>query len=174
MQAAQALANAGLTRGGVSMNLVAKYAGQPLQMTTTNQLPYGNLSYNPPNQVALQGLPRQNALSGTGSLVGLELGPPQSTVSIVVPYHSMGTVMQLGSINGVEDWSHNRDNRGQVDDYFSEEDIRTRSLEMLENEDMQHLLCMFSIGGGGVGVADDAFQYAVAFTPAVNYGLNED
>lgn len=162
MQAAQASANAGLTGGG-----------QPLQMTTTNQLPYGNLSYNPPNQVALTGLPRQNALSSTDSLVGLALGPPQSTVSTVVPYHSMGTVMQLGSTNGVDDWSHNRDNRGQVDDYFSEEDIRTRSLEMLENEDMQHLLRMFSIGGGGVSVADDGFQYT-AFTPAVNYGLNED
>ncbi|XP_057853647.1 calmodulin-binding protein 60 B isoform X2 [Cryptomeria japonica] len=170
----KALLNLKSNKKGVSTNSVAKYAGQPLQMTTTNQLPYGNLSYNPPNQVALPGLPRQNAPSGTDSLVGLALGPPQSTVSTVVPYHSMGTVMQLGSTNGVEDWSHNRDNRGQVDDYFSEEDIRTRSLEMLENEDMQHLLRMFSIGGGGVGVADDGFQYAAAFTPAVNYGLNED
>lgn len=182
MQAAQASANAGLTGGGVSTNSgygersVAKYAGQPLQMTTTNQLPYGTLSYNLPNQVALPGLPRQNALSSPDSLVGLALGPPQSTVSTVstvVPYHSMGTVMQLGSTNGLEDWSHTRDNRGQVDDYFSEEEIRSRSLEMLENEDMQHLLRMFSIGAGGVSVPDDSYQYT-AFTPAPNYGLNED
>lgn len=178
MQPAQASANAGLSGGGVSTNSgfsersVAKYGGQPLQMTTTDQHSYGNLSYNPPNQVALPGPPCQNAISSTDSLVGLALGPPQSTVSTVVPY-SMGTVMQLGSTNGVEDWSHNRDNRGQVDDYFSEEEIRTRSLEMLENEDMQHLLRMFSIGAGGVGVADDTFQY-VPFTPAQPYGLNED
>lgn len=50
-----------------------------------------------------------------------------------------------------------------VEDFFSEE-IRTRSHEMLENEDMQHLLCMFSMGGQGhhassFNVTEDTFSF---------------
>uniref|UniRef100_A0A0D6R297 Calmodulin-binding protein 60 B n=1 Tax=Araucaria cunninghamii TaxID=56994 RepID=A0A0D6R297_ARACU len=187
-RAEQVSANAALAGAGVAVGSTSsvysekpatEYAGQSHQITTSNQLPYGNVPYNPPNQVALTGMLHQNALSGTDSLVNLALAPPQSmappqsSISTIVPYQqSMGTVTQLGSTNGVEDWSR-RDNRGQVDDYFSVEEIRTKSLEMLENEDMQQLLRMFSMGGAGVNVVDDSYPYA-AFTPAQNYSLNED
>ncbi|XP_047307955.1 calmodulin-binding protein 60 B-like [Impatiens glandulifera] len=49
-----------------------------------------------------------------------------------------------------------------VMDILSEEDIRLRSHEMLENEDMQHLLRLFSIGGDGqnsVNGFDDGFVF---------------
>ena len=61
--------------------------------------------------------------------------------------------MQSGTTNGVEDWSRPRDTWVQVDDFFSVEDIRSRSMEILENEDMQQLLRMFSMNAGGVGIA---------------------
>ncbi|GFP99453.1 hypothetical protein PHJA_002089400 [Phtheirospermum japonicum] len=45
-----------------------------------------------------------------------------------------------------DDWSTNR-SKGSVDnDFLSEDEIRMRSHEMLENEDMQHLLRLFSMG----------------------------
>jgi hypothetical protein len=114
------------------------------------------------------GSSHQSALPGTDFVVGLALGPPQSIVTTLIPYQAPRTVMQPGTANGVDDWSGTRDTRVQVDDYFSEEDIRSRSMEMLENEDMQQLLRRFSIGGGGVGVADDGFSYP-PFTPAPTY-----
>jgi len=174
MHPEQAPGNAGLTVGGSSTSSVYgersinRFAGQPQQLTTNNQISYGNLPYNNAANQVVVGSSHHSALPGTDSVVGLALGPPQSTVTTLIPYQAPGTVMQPGTTNGVDDWSRTRDTRGQVDDFFSEEDIRSRSMEMLENEDMQQLLRMFSIGGGGVGVADDGFSYP-PFTPAPTY-----
>eukprot|EP01018_Ginkgo_biloba_P006430 Gb_40744 [translate_table: standard] len=179
MHAEQAAVNSGLTVGGGPTSLgynersLTRYAGQSQQLITNSQLHFGNISFSAPNQVGLAGSSHQSALPGTDAMVGLALGPPQSTVSTLVPYQSVGTVVQPGSANVLEDWSRPRENRGQVDDYFSEEDIRSRSLEMLENEDMQQLLRMFSMGAGTVNMPDDTYPYS-AFTPAPNYNFNED
>lgn len=175
----QASGNPGLTVGGGSTTSVYvdrtinRFSGQPQHSMTNNQLSYGHLPYNNASNQVVAGSSHQSALPGTDSIVGHALGNPQSTVTTLVPYQASGTVMQPGTTNGVDDWSRPRDTRGQVDDFFSEEDIRSRSMEMLENEDMQQLLRMFSMGGGAVGVADDGYSYP-PFTPAPTYSYREE
>lgn len=174
MHPEQAPGNSGLAVGGSSSSSVYgersvnRFAGQPQQLTTNNQLSYSNLPYNNTSNQVLVGSSHQSAVPGTDSIVGLGLGPPQSTVTTLIPYQAPGTAMQSGTTNGVEDWSRPRDTRVQVDDFFSVEDIRSRSMEMLENEDMQQLLRMFSMNGGGVGLAEDGYSYP-PFTPAQTY-----
>ncbi|KAI3782192.1 hypothetical protein L2E82_12227 [Cichorium intybus] len=98
---------------------------------------------------------------------GLALGPPQPSSS-------------FPPVNPFDDWSHNRGG-GHGGDFMSEEEIRMRSHEMLENEDMQHLLQLFSMGGGGGGggghggnVAEDGFTFpAYMPSPAPNF-FDED
>lgn len=68
------------------------------------------------------------------NVTGLALGPPQSAIG--------GYQDNKSSVNPFEDWTNQRE-----DDFFSEEDIRLRSHEMLEDEDMQQLLRLFSMGG---------------------------
>ena len=93
----------------------------------------------------------------------LALGQPQSSVS---GFQSGGT-------------SNFTSYRG-YDDLFPEEEIRTRSHEMLENEDMQHLLRIFNMGGNGhtpVNVSNDGYPYSsAAFMPdqSSNYGFDDD
>ncbi|KAL8460200.1 hypothetical protein ACS0TY_031150 [Phlomoides rotata] len=72
-----------------------------------------------------------------------------------------------------DDWSNNRNK--DTDDFLSEEEIRMRSHEMLENEDMQHLLRLFSMGGqASVNVPEDGFggfsSYMPAPSPGFSYG----
>ncbi|KAI4381107.1 hypothetical protein MLD38_007215 [Melastoma candidum] len=73
------------------------------------------------------------------SSVGLALGPPQSTG------FQFNSVIQSSSSNPFDDWSSNRD-KGDIE-FLTEEEIRMRSHEMLENEDMQNFLRLFSMGG---------------------------
>lgn len=103
--------------------------------------------------------------------VGLALGPPQPSLSSFQP---IGTTVQQPSLNPFEDCSHSRDNG--VDDFMSEEEIRIRSHEMLENEDMQHLLRLFSMNGGhGVNVPDDGFTFPSYMpSPSPNFSFDED
>ncbi|KAK8697531.1 hypothetical protein V6N13_113675 [Hibiscus sabdariffa] len=75
--------------------------------------------------------------------VGLALGPPQSAA---LGSQNVGSSMQPSDLNPFDDWTSGRDKA--VEDLFSEEEIRLRSHEMLENDDMQHLLRLFSMGGG--------------------------
>lgn len=70
-----------------------------------------------------------------------------------------------------------------LDDYFPEEEIRMRSNEMLENEDMQHLLRLFNMGGGGghgqtsgTPVNENYYPYSSAYMPNTpsNFGYGFD
>ncbi|CAN1231712.1 Calmodulin-binding protein 60 C [Linum grandiflorum] len=76
------------------------------------------------------------------------------------PYQTLvGSPFQQSGLTPFDGWgnSNNRDN-----DFLTEEDIRMRSNQMLENEDMQHLLRLFSMGGhhqGSMNVPDDAFSF---------------
>ncbi|KAM6579517.1 hypothetical protein CsatA_003291 [Cannabis sativa] len=94
-------------------------------------------------------------LRNENSSVGLALAPPQSSTSV---YQMANHSIHPSTINPFDDWSHNR-NKG-VDEFFSEEEIRIRSNEMLEHEDMQHLLRLFSMGGHStMNVPDDTFSF---------------
>ncbi|XP_076885478.1 calmodulin-binding protein 60 B-like [Bidens hawaiensis] len=97
----------------------------------------------------------------------LALGPPQSSSSSSLSFQPMNTsVQQQPNMNMFDDWSQN----------MSEEEIRMRSHEMLENEDMQHLLRLFSMGGGhGGNVTEDGFSFpSFISSPAPNYDFGED
>ncbi|KAL1829743.1 hypothetical protein DCAR_0209112 [Daucus carota subsp. sativus] len=61
------------------------------------------------------------------------------------------------------------------EEFFSEDEIRMKSHQMLENEDMQHLLRVINMGGHG-HVTDDGFPYPSVYTPnpSLNYNFHED
>ena len=70
-----------------------------------------------------------------------------------------------------------------IDDFFPEEEIRMRSHEMLENEDMQHLLRLFNMGGGGghgqtsgTPVNENYYPYSSGYMPNTpsNFGYGFD
>lgn len=89
----------------------------------------------------------------------LALGPPPSTM----PSFPIGGSSNLASYGEFEP--------------SSEDEIRVRSHEMLETEDMQHLLRMFSMGGHGhssFNPNENTYAYT-AYTPAMpsNCGFDE-
>ncbi|KAG6427838.1 hypothetical protein SASPL_112085 [Salvia splendens] len=97
----------------------------------------------------------------------LALGPPQSTSSFQEGNSCLQQALPF------EDWPSSRE-KGL--DFLSEEEIRTRSHEMLENEDMQHLLRLFSMGGHApVNGPEDGFSFPSYITsPSPGFSYNED
>ncbi|KAJ4752955.1 Calmodulin-binding protein [Rhynchospora pubera] len=67
---------------------------------------------------------------------------------------------------------------GRVDDYLMEEEIRMRSHEILENEEMQHLLRVLSMGGaqGTSGMADDGYGFSsyMSSSPGSGFGFDTE
>ncbi|GAB2245991.1 hypothetical protein Droror1_Dr00001484 [Drosera rotundifolia] len=92
----------------------------------------------------------------------LALDPPPSSTS-----HRSTQNLYAG-------WSDDRD---QGADYLiNEEEIRLRSHEMLENEDMQQFLRLFSIGpNSSINMPDEAYPYQpFTATPLPNFTFGED
>ncbi|KAL7093156.1 hypothetical protein ACP275_11G025600 [Erythranthe tilingii] len=80
------------------------------------------------------------------------------------------------ALSPLEDWSTNHNNKG-IDDFLSEDEIRMRSHEMLENEDMQHLLRLFSMGGNNASVSgpEDGFSFPSYMpSPSPGFSFGED
>ncbi|EXB94581.1 hypothetical protein L484_022898 [Morus notabilis] len=103
------------------------------------------------------------------SSVGLALGPPQSSTA---GFQTVNSTMQQSTLNPFDDWSQHRD-KG-VDDFFSEEEIRIKSHEMLENEDMQHLLRIFSMGGHpSMNMPEDGYAFS-SFMHSPTPNFDED
>ncbi|KAG0468668.1 hypothetical protein HPP92_017996 [Vanilla planifolia] len=80
------------------------------------------------------------------------LGPPQPGSSAHHPARQPVPPPTIDYHNG---WSRPRD-----DDFFSEEEIRVRSHEILENEDMQQLLRMLSMGAAAANIQEDGYGFA--------------
>eukprot|EP00249_Psilotum_nudum_P024341 c29161_g3_i1 orf=552-2612(-) len=97
----------------------------------------------------------QNTMPASEAMTGLALGPPQSTICSGFDYQH-GTFSQAGPANPSAEWARFKDPRGQeaympagqIDDFFTEEDIRARSMEMLGDEEMQQLLRLYNASGG--------------------------
>ncbi|KAK8488510.1 hypothetical protein V6N11_045073 [Hibiscus sabdariffa] len=139
--------------GGFADNQSTRYTGQSDGMQF---LPYDQLVNNPQQ-------PQSSRAENNG--VGLALGPPQSSA---LGFNNAGSSMQPSNVNHFDDWT-NRD-RG-VEDLFSEEEIRMRSHDMLENEDMQQFLRLFSMGGHHASVTDDGFGFPNYMpSPMINFG----
>lgn len=64
-------------------------------------------------------------------------------------------------VNPFEDWTEGGGSKSLEMGFLTEDEIRMRSHEILENEDMQHLLRLFSIGGGHSAniVEEDGFVF---------------
>ncbi|KAL4346103.1 hypothetical protein HN51_064258 [Arachis hypogaea] len=155
--------NSGMLVGGYNDNLVTRYPNQPLIANSNSRSQFDSSLYLSSDQLMNNAHQSQNTRNDH-STVGLALGPPQSSSG----FHAGSSSVQPSTLNPFDDWSHNRD-RG-VDEFFSEEEIRLRSHEMLENEDMQHLLRLFSMGGHAPTNTDDSFSFpSFMQTPMPNF-----
>ncbi|KAL2480965.1 Calmodulin-binding protein 60 B [Abeliophyllum distichum] len=145
---------------GYNNNMITRYPTQPQLMNSSSRTQFDTTSFTQPDQ--------QVNLS-YDDRVGLALGPPPSS-----SFQAGNSSIQQANLNPFEDWSHNRE-KG-VDDFLSEEEIRIRSHEMLENEDMQHLLRLFSMGGhASVNVPEDGYGFpSFVPVPSPSFNYNED
>ncbi|KAL4571282.1 hypothetical protein LXL04_018040 [Taraxacum kok-saghyz] len=145
-----------LLLGGYNENLDTVYHHhQQPQLMNTNPHGHYDINFTSNNRHVSNGYDTRSA--------GLALAPPQPSPSFP-PMNNPP----------FDDWSHNRmGGGGGGGDFMSEEEIRMRSHEMLENEDMQHLLQLFSMGGGGGGggnVAEEGFAFPGFMpSPAPNF-----
>ncbi|KAK8954133.1 hypothetical protein KSP39_PZI001647 [Platanthera zijinensis] len=125
-----------------------RYTTQPQQLNPTINMQFENTSFAPHHQ--LDGSAQQAQVIRSSS-TGLSLGPPLQ--SNFAHHESIQSAPSI-NISSYDDWSRPHDSRG-VDDFFSEEEIRMRSHEMLENEDMQHLLRVLSMGGSAANLLQE-------------------
>ncbi|KAF8102579.1 hypothetical protein N665_0198s0277 [Sinapis alba] len=133
--------------GGYDQTMATRYPLHP-QLVVSNPRAQFEVASGATTQVQLMGNLHQGQSSMNNQNVNgmLALGPPQASTSGYQNINS-SSVHQT-NLNPFEDWSNPRE-RGGAEDFFSEEEIRLRSHEMLENEDMQQFLRLFSMGGGG-------------------------
>uniref|UniRef100_A0A0A9DJQ0 Calmodulin-binding protein n=1 Tax=Arundo donax TaxID=35708 RepID=A0A0A9DJQ0_ARUDO len=85
-------------------------------------------------------------------------------------FSGLGQSTQPSALNPFYDWSRLQENRGGVDDYLMEE-IRVRSHEILENDEMQQMLRNLSMGRASTGMNNlDGFpSYMPSPSPAFNF-----
>lgn len=125
---------------GYNDGLATRYTAQPQLVNSSSRAQFDGPSF--PSHDQLVNNSHQTQSTRNDSSVGLALGPPQSST---MGFQALNSSMQHSNLNPFSDLLNNRD-KG-VDDYFTEEEIRLRSHEMLESDDMQQLLRVFSMGG---------------------------
>ncbi|KAI3444141.1 hypothetical protein Pfo_000806 [Paulownia fortunei] len=155
--------------GGSAYNdcMTTRYPTQSQLMNSSSHSQFDTASFTQ------QGLhinhPNQFQSETYDNKVGLALGPPQSSPS----FQEGNSSLQQANLNPFEDWPSDQE---KGDDYLSEEEIRIRSHEILENEDMQHLLRLFSMGGhASVNVPEDGYSFPSYMpSPSPGFSYNED
>ncbi|KAL3535355.1 hypothetical protein ACH5RR_003816 [Cinchona calisaya] len=154
---------------GYNDKMATRYTNHSQILNTSSRTLFGSTPFGLPDQQINNSNQIQNVRYDNSA--ALALAPPQSSSS---SFQTVESSVQQSNLNPFEDWSQNRD-RG-VDEFLSEEEIRMRSHEMLENEDMQHLLRIFSMGGHAAGnVPDDSFAFpAYMPSPSTNFSYDED
>ncbi|KAF8389332.1 hypothetical protein HHK36_026026 [Tetracentron sinense] len=158
----------GIVVGGYNDNLPTRYSTPSLQMNSNAHIQFDGNSFS---QNQLISISHPNQITRNDNRAGLALGPPQSSTT---SFQTVGSSVQPSDLNSYDDWSRNRDNGGVVD-LFPEEEIRMRSHEMLESEDMQHLLRIFSMGSSHapINVADDGYSYP-SYVPSTSQPYSND
>ncbi|CAE5989010.1 unnamed protein product [Arabidopsis arenosa] len=130
----------------------SSFPGQS-QLADTTYMHFGNSSFAPQDQLINSTHESQSMINSNGG-VRLALGPATGS-------QNQQLVHPPPEINSYNDWS-NTCNRG-VEGFLSEEEIRARSNEMLENDDMQQLLRLFSMNGGDqqtpMNMGEDGFGF---------------
>ncbi|XP_074269951.1 calmodulin-binding protein 60 C-like isoform X1 [Silene latifolia] len=145
---------------GLNDAVGARYSAQSHTMNPNESMQYNTTSYLPPNQyIGASGLSQPCRNDDT-----LSLGPPQPS------FPGFNPVSTSNFYRGTEE-------------LLSEEEIRLRSNEMLEHDDMQHLLRIFGMGHSQgqnlVGATEDLYPYsssgyAPAPSPAINFNFDDD
>jgi hypothetical protein len=103
----------------------------------------------------------------------LALGPPQQQHQSF-EFPEVGQSMQPTGMNPIDAWSQPQENRGGVDDYLMEE-IRMRSHEILENDEMQQMLRILSTGGTLTNLTEDSFNFPPYMpAPSPNMPFEDD
>ncbi|KAG8385622.1 hypothetical protein BUALT_Bualt03G0064200 [Buddleja alternifolia] len=146
--------NPGLAIGGYNDNTGGRYPIQQQNMNLNVAIQLDGTSF-PPHNLLINSA-QQAQPSVTDNM--LALGPPLSTMPTTFP--TSGTP-NLTSYRGFED--------------IHEDEIRVRSHEMLENDDMQHLLRIFSMNNASFNANENNYGYS-AYTPIMpsNFGFDED
>ena len=113
------------------------------------------------SQHGLMNNSQQSHVAGSENRAALALAPPQASTS---GFQFIQPSQQASVNNPYDDWSQNP---------FSEEEIRVRSHELLESDDMQQLLRLFSMGGHNA-MPDEAFTLPSFMPTPSNYTNNQD
>ncbi|KAK7246588.1 hypothetical protein RIF29_41457 [Crotalaria pallida] len=152
--------------GQSSMDPGVNVGGYHDGVTTRFSLQPQNANLNSSIQFDTAMFPLQNQLTSASHQAqfprnenGLTLGPSQSATP---GFQTVGV--------------SNPTYRG-FEDFFPEEEIRVRSHEMLENEDMQHLLRIFNMGGQAhtsFNAHEDGYPYSSAYMPMTPLSYNFD
>ncbi|KAL7211929.1 hypothetical protein ACSBR2_014731 [Camellia fascicularis] len=136
--------NPALTVGGHDVSIGTRYPIQSQNVNLNAPIQFDNPSFSPHNQM----INASQLVQPPGSESLLALGLQQPSMS----GFEIGGSSNFTSYRGFED-------------FIPEEEIRTRSHEMLENEDMQHLLHIFNTGSHGptsTNVLDNGYPYSSA------------
>ncbi|KAJ7543258.1 hypothetical protein O6H91_09G031200 [Diphasiastrum complanatum] len=133
-----------------------------------------NMMPNDSMQISRQGTAQPNMTFGTPTMTDLSLIPTQNlSSSTSYQYQPTNSVPRLETLNS-SDWFPYRELRSQtsqLEGLYSEEEIRQKSLELLDNEDihvqMQQLLRMFdsNVGEPGSVCSQSITMPAYAVTP---------
>uniref|UniRef100_A0A1J3GWE2 Calmodulin-binding protein 60 B n=1 Tax=Noccaea caerulescens TaxID=107243 RepID=A0A1J3GWE2_NOCCA len=133
----------------------SSFLAQSQLADTSSYMHYGNASFAPQEQLLNNTHESQSMIDSNGG-VRLALGPPRGSQS-----QHMAQLPPPETNSSFNDWGNNRGGDG----FLSEEEIRLRSNEMLENDDMQQLLRLFSMSGGGgdqqtpMNMGEDGFGF---------------
>ncbi|KAL5699260.1 Calmodulin-binding protein 60 B [Ranunculus cassubicifolius] len=163
---------------GLTVDGYNGYSVHSQHLNSGAHMQYDTNSYAPPqNHHQLVGSTSQQNHMIRNDMVGLALGQPHSSGDFEfqtgVPPPVQTSQQQTGALP-FDDWSRHRDNRGGLEEFFTEDEIRLRSHEMLENEDMQQLLRVFSMNGHG-GTGEDGYGFSSYMpSPALTYNFEED
>ncbi|KAG0479894.1 hypothetical protein HPP92_010752 [Vanilla planifolia] len=157
----------GAAVNGYCGNQASKYSCQTQQLNSNANIQFDS-SFAPQNQFCSSS--QQTSVTRSNS-TGIALGPPQQAG---LAYNPSNNSLNSANINNSDDCPRTR-NGGGVDDCFSEEEIRMRSHEMLENDDMQHLLRVFSMGGATSNLQEDGYAFPSYLpSPFPNYSFEDD
>nr|XP_048331999.1 calmodulin-binding protein 60 B-like isoform X1 [Ziziphus jujuba var. spinosa] len=148
--------NSSLPISGHHDDMSTRYSSQTQMVNSDSRNQFDSTSFMSHDQLISNSHEARSTRSDN-SAVGLALGPPQSSTS---GFQTISTSNQPSTLTPLDDWSHSQNRDKGVDDFFSEEEIRLRSHEMLENDDMQHLLRLFSMGNhASFNMPEDGYAF---------------
>ncbi|TKW04566.1 hypothetical protein SEVIR_7G118600v4 [Setaria viridis] len=147
------------------------YAANPQDMAPTSSITmqYDMSSLAPEGQFSGSSIQPQ-ALRSSNTLALRPMQQQQQPLLQNFEFSGLGgQSTQPSSLNPFDDWSRLQENRGSVDDYLMEE-IRARSHEILENDEMQQMLRILSMGGAPTGLNNvDSFPSYPSPAPAFSF-----